>query len=183
MEDSRWLLKPLAGKESFFFGFQRLRHVRIGLPFVSACLFRQSPTVPARGGFNGGGVVLSANGQGAGSPSDMFMWQHHLTALTPHRQTSSNEKAVYPPTQRRYLFSAKCKPSWWTNFMVFFNIFGVHFNVCVSTYRTVWLTVSVKSKKEFEERWNLINICEVVFLYCFRSVWIFILKKKQSCPC
>lgn len=30
-----------------------------------------------------------------GSRADMFMWQHHLTALTLHRETSSKETTVY----------------------------------------------------------------------------------------
>lgn len=61
----------------FFFGFQRVRfrHPRIGLSFVSVCLFMKSHTVRAGRGFNRGGVVLSANGRGLdiGSHSDMFM--------------------------------------------------------------------------------------------------------------
>lgn len=100
MEDSCWLLQPLTGSTSFFFGFQRVgfRHVRIRQSFVSVCLFIKSHTVQARRGFNRESVVLSASGRGLDieSHGDMFMRQHHLTALTLHRQTPSKESAVYP---------------------------------------------------------------------------------------
>lgn len=70
----------------------------LGSSFVSVCLFIKSHTVQARRGFNRGSVVLSASGRGLdiGSHRDMFMWQHHLTALTLHRQTPSKELTVYP---------------------------------------------------------------------------------------
>lgn len=99
---------PLTGSACFFFGFSKswVSTCKNSAAFC-LCLFVYEESYCARSkGFNRGSVVLSASGRGLdiGCRGDMFMWQHHLTALTLHRQTPSKESTVYLLKKYRHTF-------------------------------------------------------------------------------